>query len=89
MVRDTARKKDDAIWNGPYVVVNNHAKRVRVRLMNGKLMLYHESDSKEFKFSFFRKYYWRGICSRSKSYRCNKNKKAQRRPVLHRMKRTF
>jgi hypothetical protein len=50
MVRNKARKKGDAKWNGPYVVVKNHAKGVMVRLMNGKLMPYHESDLKKFKF---------------------------------------
>jgi hypothetical protein len=32
------------------VVVKNHSKGVMVRLMNGKLMPYHESDLKKFKF---------------------------------------
>jgi hypothetical protein len=50
MVRNKARKKGEAKWNGPYVVVKNHAKGVMVRLMNGKLMPYHESDLKKFKF---------------------------------------
>jgi hypothetical protein len=49
MVRNKARKKGEPKWNGPYVVIKNHSKGVMVRLMNGKVMPYHEADIKKFK----------------------------------------
>jgi hypothetical protein len=49
MVRNKARKKGEPKWNGPYVVIKNHSKGVMVRLMNGKVMPYHEADLKKFK----------------------------------------
>jgi hypothetical protein len=52
MIRNKKRKKGDAKWLGPYVVVKHHAKGVMVKLLDGKIMPYHDSDVKRFKFPF-------------------------------------
>jgi hypothetical protein len=49
MIRNKARKKGDAKWNGPFIVHKLHDRGVVVTLADGKLMPYHESDVKRFK----------------------------------------
>jgi hypothetical protein len=49
MIRNKARTKGDAKWNGPFIVHKLHDRGVVVTLADGKLMPYHESDVKRFK----------------------------------------
>jgi hypothetical protein len=51
MVKNKKRKKGDAKWLGPFVVISNHAKGVQIRMMDGRIMPYHDSDIKRFKFT--------------------------------------